>query len=240
MNSSPGTAADQPLQVLSQDPAMLQALRRAHRRYWGWRPWYHHYAWCKYLLDPCYRAVASQIRPDSDTVDLGTGLGMLPVLLGLWGGERRCYGIEWDHKKVAYGQRASRGMDSVRIEGGDLRDCDIPACDAITLVDVLHYHPVADQQRILRRCVQALRPSGRLLIREADLTARGSSRWTRWVERASLRIGWNKGSAAYFRPLADLRIDLVALGLSVQELYLAGPLHPGNVLLMAERPAAAA
>ena len=221
---------------ISVDPALSKLLRVAHRRYFGWRFWYHQYAWSKYLLDPCYRAVASQIRPDTDTIDLGTGLGMLPVLLGLWGGERRCLGTEWDEQKVRYGQRAARELAGIQIQSGDVRDCDIPTCDAITLIDVLHYHPPEAQRDILRRAAVALRPGGRILIREGDLDTRGSSRWTRWVEQLSMRIGWNKGSSTHFRSLVDMRADLSGLGLSVRDVYLAGPLHPGNVLIVAEKP----
>src|SRR5438067_768433 len=36
------------------------------------------YARMKYVMDPCYRAIAPRIAPGSYTVDLGTGLGMLP------------------------------------------------------------------------------------------------------------------------------------------------------------------
>ena len=236
MSAKPSATANAERIEISDDDALMQALRIAHKRYFGWRPWYHHYAWSKYLLDPCYRAVASQIRSNSDTVDLGTGLGMLPVLLGLWGGERRCHGIEWDGHKVSYAQRASQGLAGIHIEGGDVRDCVIPACDAVTLVDVLHYHPVDVQQAILHRCAAALRPNGRILIREGDLATQGSSRWTRWVEQFSMRIGWNKGSATHFRSLTDMRADLASLGLHVRDVYLAGPLHPGNVLIVAEKP----
>src|SRR5262249_53144763 len=42
---------------------------------------YKWYARMKYRMDPCYRAVAAWVPPGSFTVDLGTGLGMLPVLL---------------------------------------------------------------------------------------------------------------------------------------------------------------
>ena len=42
----------------------------------------------KYVMDPCYRAIAALVPPGAYTVDLGSGLGMLPVLLGVLGAER--------------------------------------------------------------------------------------------------------------------------------------------------------
>jgi len=59
-----------------------RALAAAAARYAGLHPRFRWYARVKYRMDPCYRAIARRIGEDSFTVDLGTGLGMLPVLLG--------------------------------------------------------------------------------------------------------------------------------------------------------------
>src|SRR5262249_5814956 len=113
----------------------------------------------------------------------------------------------------------------------------LPACDVVTLVDVLHYYDADAQRAILRRAADALRPGGRLLVREADRARTGGARFTRLVERAATRLGWNRGPAIRFRPVEELRADLEALGLRVRADEVAGRLHPGNVLLIAERAA---
>ncbi len=193
------------------------------------------YAWFKYRLDPCYRAIAAAIPDGAFLVDLGTGLGMLPLVVALLPGQRRALGIDWDAAKLAAGRAACAGLDTVELVEGDARTHPIPPCDAITLVDVLHYYDPAAQRDLLARCAAALRPGGRLLIREGDARRDGGARWTRFVEALAVRIGWNRGEGeTRFRPIEELRRELASLGLRVRLEGVSGQLHPGNVLLVAE------
>jgi SAM-dependent methyltransferase len=147
---------------------------------------------------------------------------------------RRALGVEWDQAKVACGAHARRGLDGVDVVAGDARDFALPACDVITLVDVLHYWDAATQRGILEQCKKALRPGGRLLVREGDPQQRGGARWTRAVEKLVTRLGWNRGPAVRFRPISELRADLESLGFVVRVDEVAARTHPGNVLLIAE------
>ncbi len=211
------------------------AIRSASSRYRNFEPRFKWYARFKYRMDPCYRAIAPLIPEGSFAVDLGTGLGMLPVLLGVLGGGRRALGIEWDAGKVACARRAAAGLVGIEAVEGDVREFPLPACDVITLVDMLHYYDAELQREILQRCRTALRVGGRLLVREGDRSRGGGARWTRLVEWCATRFGWNKGPAVRFRPLSELRDDLESLGFTVAAQPVSGPMHPGNVLLVAER-----
>ena len=218
---------------MQRDP-IERALEAAAARYAGLPRQFRWYALLKYRMDPCYREIARHVGRDSFTVDLGTGLGMLPVLLGELGEGRRVLGVEWDPKKVACGLHAARGLPGVEMAEGDLHAFPLPACDVITLVDVLHYYEADGQETLLKRCREALRPGGRLLIRESDGARRGSARWTRIVETWATRMGWNRGPAVRFRPISGLRTALVELGFRVDQIEVAGRFNPGNVLLVAE------
>ncbi len=214
------------------DP-LERALVAATARYVGLHPRFRWYARLKYRFDPCYRAIARHIGEDSFTVDLGTGLGMLPVLLGELGGRRRALGVDWDREKVRCGLHASRGLPGVEMVEGDLHAFALPACDVITLVDVLHYYEAPRQEEILQRCRLALGPGGRLIIRDGDGARPGGARFTRIVETWATRMGWNRGPAVHFRPISELRAALVGLGFRVDEDEVASRSHPGNVLLVA-------
>jgi uncharacterized protein (DUF2062 family)/SAM-dependent methyltransferase len=218
----------------SADDAITAAIERARRRYDGLHPRFKWYARLKYVMDPAYRAIVARVPPGAFAVDLGSGLGMLPVLLGVAGGERRALGVEWDAAKVACGVHAARGLTGIEVVAGDARSFAIPPCDVITLVDMLHYWDADTQRALLARCRAALRPGGRLLVREGDPARRGGARFTRVVERVVTRLGWNHGPAVHFRPVADLRDDLAALGFAVTVDEVAAHTHPGNVLLVCE------
>jgi SAM-dependent methyltransferase len=210
-----------------------RALEAAAARYAGLHPRFRLYARVKYRMDPCYRAIARHIGEDSFTVDLGTGLGMLPVLLGELGGGRRALGVDWDREKLRCGIHASRGLAGVEMVEGDLRAFALPACDVITLGDVLHYYEAPGQVEVLQRCRAVLKPGGRLLIREGDAARPGGARLARKIEWWATRLGWNRGPGMRFRPSAELRALLVGLGFRVDENDVSGRFHPGNVLLVA-------
>lgn len=207
------------------------AIDQANHRYRGVHPRFRWYARIKYRLDPCYRAIVPLVPEGAFAVDLGCGLGMLPVLLGLCG--RRALGVEWDPAKVACGLHAARGLD-VRVVSGDAHEFDLPACDVITLIDVLHYYPADRQRTLLHRCRAALRAGGRLLVRDIDGSRGGAAGFTRWFERTSTRLGLNRGPEVRFRPIAALRADLEALGFVVHSDEMSGQFLPGNVLLVAD------
>jgi uncharacterized protein (DUF2062 family) len=212
-----------------------RAIEEASRRYRKLERKYRYYAYFKYRLDPCYKTIAAHVPPHSFTVDLGTGLGMLPAVLALLGDDRRALGVEWDPGKAAAAGVVARELDGVEIREGDARTCELPACDVITLVDLLHYYDVPTQRALLQRCRASLREGGRLLVREGDRARAGAARWTRFVERCATRVGWNRGPAVKFRPIAELIDELRALGFEVHADEVAGKLHPGNVLVVASR-----
>jgi len=211
-------------------------LKRAAARFDGAHPRFKWYARMKYRMDPCYRAIALHVPRGTFTVDLGTGLGMLPILLGLMGEGRRVLGVEWDAEKARAGARAAEGVDGVEIVEGDAQSFALPECDIVTIVDVLHYYDAEIQRELMARCRSALRPGGRFLIRDGDGERRGGARWTRFVEGVVTRFGWNRGPKVRFRPVRELVADLEQLGFRVRVGPAAGSLYPGNVLLVAELP----
>jgi len=213
------------------DP-VADAIDVARRRYDREPGKWKFYARMKYVMDPCYRAIAAKIAPGTFTVDLGTGLGMLPVMLGLMG-QRRALGVEWDAGKAAAGARAAAGLADIEIVAGDARQFSIPSCDVITIVDMLHYYEPALQRDLLARCKAALRPGGRILIREGDEARGGGAYFTRAVEAVVTKLGWNRGPRVKFRPIVELEADLASLGFTVARAQVAGAMHPGNVLLEA-------
>ncbi len=219
-----------------QAPAIAAALSAAAQRYRRTPRRFRYYALLKYRLDPCYRALCARIPVGAHVVDLGCGLGMLAVALAELGGARRTLGVDWDGEKIAAGQQAAADLPAVTLQRGDLRQHELPPCDVITLVDVLHYYEPAVQTQVLQRAAAALRPGGQLLIRETDPERRGAVRLTRFIERLMVRLGWNRGPNVHYRPLPELHAELRELGLFISQLELAGATHPGNVLICARKP----
>ncbi len=199
------------------------------------RPGIRHYVRWKMRLDPVYRAALRALPEGGHLLDLGGGLGILAQLALALDPRRTACVVEWDHEKLEAGRRAARGLTIEWIEA-DVREHAPAPCDAIALVDLLHYFDDDTQRRLLARATEALRPGGLLLVRDGDAQRRGA-KLTGLVERAAVAIGWNRSAnRPRFGSMEALAARVRALGLDVELTPMAGPLHPGNVLLRARRP----
>lgn len=219
---------------LSEDElAMRRALVRATQRYKGTSPWLYCYAVIKYRSDPCYIELARRIPAGKFLVDLGTGLGMLPLALAERDGAVRALGIEWDAAKAHGARFATQDIPGIEIRCGDIWKEELPGCDVITLIDVLHYHPVERQHELLVRAAAALGPGGELLIREVDARDAAVSRRIRRTERTMVFFGWNRSDSIHFRTAQELTGELQSLGFTVEQIVLDNRFMPGNILLSA-------
>ncbi len=223
--------AESPAMDPARADALTQVIERAAERFAQAHPRYRYYARYKYRLDPVYRALCEQVPPDAELVDLGCGLGMLPIALGEAGRGRRLCGLDWDADKIAVGQQAAASLPQVELVHKDIHTSGVPSADVVTLIDVLHYYPASEQDALLAEVARALRPGGLLFIRETDPARQGGAGLTRFIERAMVRLGWNVGPAVRYRPLDELAAALSRLGFSVSQAELAATTHPGNVLL---------
>ncbi|MBI3131123.1 MAG: class I SAM-dependent methyltransferase [Acidobacteria bacterium] len=217
------------------EAALESAIQRTRPRYRGWNL----NTWCygswKVVLDPCYRVVAPFIAPDSLTVDLGSGFGLLACVLAQLGEGRRVLGVEYDRTKHRAALWATRDLPLVRLELGDIRTFAIPPCDTVTCLDVLHYLEVPAQRDLLRRAAAALPPGGRILVRETDAGLQGGTRFTRGFERMALALGFNRGTRPCFRTRDEWALELREAGFTVDVSEVANRMNPGNLLLVGER-----
>lgn len=215
-------AADPFAAATEETVARFASAKPAHRHYVRW----------KIRLDPVYRAICGELPDRVELVELGCGLGILPLLVASLGSHRRVTAIDWDEPKIEAAKKAAKGLP-ITLERADVRSYEPPPCDAIAIVDVLHYFDAEVQRVMLSRASQALRPGGTMFVRESGDDA---SAWTRLAERIAVAVGWNRSDKRpRFRSIHDIVHDLEALGLSCAVVPVAGPLHPGNVLVRATR-----
>jgi SAM-dependent methyltransferase len=210
-----------------------------------------HFARGKLRHDPVFRAILVRgLVPDgARLVDLGCGQGVLPAFLVA---ARDCYergdwpagwppaprlasvlGVDLRRRAIA-AARCALGEGAV-FEVGDVRDAEIPPCDVVVILDVLHYLPPGDQERVLARCAAALAPGGRLLLRIGDADAGARAAITRLSDQAItlIRGGWPR---LYTRGLESWVAAVEHAGLGVETAPMSEGTPFANVLLVA-RPA---
>jgi 2-polyprenyl-3-methyl-5-hydroxy-6-metoxy-1,4-benzoquinol methylase len=209
-----------------------------------------HFARGKLRHDPVFRAIlAHGLVPDgARLVDLGCGQGVLPAFLisaracnegGAWPTAwpppprlASMLGVDLRRRAIA-AARVALG-DRATFEVGDVRDAVIPACDVVVILDVLHYVPVPDQDRVLARCAAALAPGGRLLLRVGDADAGTRAAITRLSDQAItlLRGGWPR---LYTRGLKAWIAAVERVGFGVAAAPMSAGTPFANVLLVARR-----
>lgn len=195
----------------------------------------YHYVRGKLRHDPCTEAIRA-IGNLGDVLDLGCGRGHLAIYLLASGVAATVRGFDWDDEKIAMAQRAGDGL-AATFAAGDVRTTDEPAADTVLLVDVLHYLTPKEQDTMLERALDLVRPGGRLVIRDASAGFGWRSFVTLVVEWISTFIKFNLGEGVSFRDWPrDVVPKLEAHGVTctVTPCWQATPFS--NVLVVATKP----
>ncbi len=202
-----------------------------------------HYVRIKLVMDPIAKIIAD-IAGDGpcalgDIADVGTGRGQLPILLLELGRAASAFGVDWDARKIAIARAAAKAdvasKVSATFERGDARDAAIPLADTVLLIDLLHYFKLAEQDAILRNAARAVRPGGRLVVREADTERGVRSFITLMEERIFTFVRFNRGERVVFRPARDIARVLREEGLEPRIEPAWGKTPFSNVLIVGTR-----
>lgn len=116
---------------------------------------------------------------------------------------------------------------------GDMCGTDFAPVDAVVILDVLHYVPIAAQDEVLRRVKSALRPGGVLLLRIGDAGAGWPFRFSNWVDFVVTTLRGHRLGALHCRPLSAWVDVLQTLGFTVMPQPMSQGTLFANVLLVA-------
>ena len=117
-----------------------------------------------------YERIAALLPREGLVVDLGCGEGLLAHVLVARSPGLRVLAVDHDRARVEH-MRASASGKPIEVEQGDLASFPIPPCDAVVLLDVMHYLDLRTQEALVVRAFEALRPGGTLLLRDPDAGA---------------------------------------------------------------------
>jgi SAM-dependent methyltransferase len=215
--------------MVKQHEVLLDAASRPYRPA-GKFAW--HFARGKLRHDPFYFSVLRRgMLPDAGRLfDVGCGQGLLLALLtaahqefqlGRWPLDwpapprhLEMRGIELERRRVEIARQALERLGaSADLRCEDVREADFPKSSVIAIIDVLLYLDPDAQHLVLKKAVDALRPNGLLILREADRRAGWRFQMTCWSERLLQATRGRFRQQLYYRAAGEWRALLEELGL---------------------------
>lgn len=212
------------------------------------------YHWARGKLggDPIFSALLTRpILPDDARVlDLGCGRGLLAAWLlgaerlaaqGEWNGRitpprgLRFRGIELMEREAVCGNRALQPLhgDRVRLSGGDMLAADLSETDVIAILDVLHYVPYAEQERMLDRIRAALGTGGLFVTRVGNASGGLRFACSQLVDACMSFAQGHRLARMWCRPLDEWKQALETRGFEVQAIPMSAGTPFANVMLVA-------
>ncbi|RZL01844.1 MAG: class I SAM-dependent methyltransferase [Rubrivivax sp.] len=213
--------------------------------------------------DPAFKALLARgLIPDNARVlDLGCGQGLLAAWLLAarqqyeesvqarpfskasswpphWPAAPRIqdfHGVELMPRDVDRAQAALVGLRPIpRLTLGDIRDVPFETCDAVVILDVLHYIDIPAQDAVLTRVRDALAPGGVLLLRVGDASAGLPFKISNWVDHVVTFIRGHRLPRLHCRGLTEWQSGLRRLGFRLEaDIPLSQGTPFANVLLVA-------
>lgn len=197
--------------------------------------------------DVVYSQVFAEVRAAGTLIDVGGGHGVLPLIVAASraDGKATAQGatpptvIDWDRPKLAAGRRAAERLGvSVQFVDADVFASPHLAegsAECVTCLDVLHYAPLPLQRQLVDRMAKALRPGGRLIIRDMNGDLKLRTLCTVVQESVSLLTKRTQASKIVPRSGRDLCAQLEAAGLKVEARPCYGITPFSNTLWVAVR-----
>jgi 1-acyl-sn-glycerol-3-phosphate acyltransferase len=187
----------------------------------------------KMKIDPMFDMLDGVVPGSGFVLDLGCGYGMAAHWLARLTDQRTFLGVDYDEDKIRVAQRTAPRDPRIKFELRDILHWEYPPGDAVLLLDVLHYWTPEKQELILRKARRALRPGGRLILREAARAESAEHHHVERWEKFATHIGHNKTmEGLHFRSLEEITASLRRAGFARWETKL-GAGQNSNILLVA-------
>jgi len=187
--------------------------RKVNRLYRYQGKFVEQFVYWKTKIDPLFEALDTVVPRQSHILDLGCGYGIASHWLSCYTDRRTFCGVDYDEDKIRIAQRTAPAHPRIHFLAADLLTWDYPPCDTILLLDVLHYWLPEKQQLILTKARQALRPGGRLILRDAMRAETAANRRIHRWETLATRLGHNRTQEGlHFQSLVEIQAALKQAG----------------------------
>jgi 1-acyl-sn-glycerol-3-phosphate acyltransferase len=166
----------------------------------------------KIRLENDYQLFHDLIPRQGLVLDIGCGYGFMSYMLQFAAPGRDIVGYDYDEEKIAVASHCFSRNENIHFLKVDINHVHPGQADAIILSDVLHYLQPDQQESLIQKCMDAIRPAGVLLIREGDRDLKKRHKSTRLTEFFSTRFfAFNKTAGHPLNYLSGKTIQDLAL-----------------------------
>lgn len=189
------------------------------------------YVRSKLKTDPVYEAVRLRLEGhEHPLVDVGCGVGLLPLFLREHAFPQPIVAIDFDERKIASAPR----MDGVTFQVGDARE-PLPAGHSVLMLDLLHYFTTDEQRAILANAARAVPDGGVVIIRDAVNDGSWRYRATYAAEAFARLVFWLKAERLNFPTRETIESAFTGFAKEIVPLYGKTPFN--NYLFVFKRTA---
>ncbi len=194
----------------------------------------------KTKLEENYSLFDKLVPQKGNVLDIGCGYGFMSMMLHFRSAERNILAIDYDEEKTATAQKCySRGA-SLQFISGNALDFPMMHYDAILICDMLHYLSPADQQSLIRKSLNHLTLTGKLIIREGNADIQDRHKGTLLSEFFSTTVfGFNKTSEQGLSFLSGETIRSIAEELGYSCEVIDSSKHTSNTVFVLQKHAQA-
>lgn len=142
--------------------------------------------------------VERQVPESGDIIDLGCGHGLFANLMALRCPGRRVTGIDLAAGKIEHARATVGDRRNISFARADIMKTDLPAVDAVTIVDVLYLLPFDRQRELLAATRRKLKPGGVLVLKAQERRPRWKFACTYLQELLTTSVGLTRGGRGRF------------------------------------------
>ncbi len=166
----------------------------------------------KIRLEKDYRLFHDLLPKRGRILDIGCGYGFMSYMLQFAAPERQITGYDYDEEKIAVAAHCFSRNKNIHFIQADVSRWFPEPSDAMILSDLLHYLEPDQQESLIQKCMDTLRPGGVLLIRDGDRDQEKRHERTRLTEFFSTRLlSFNKTNGKKLHFLSGRLIRDLAL-----------------------------
>jgi len=191
----------------------------------------------KIRLEKDYQVFHNLLPKQGRVLDIGCGYGFMSYMLQFSAPGREITGYDYDEEKIAVANHSFSRNTNIHFVKADVRHLHTGQADAIILSDILHYLKPDQQESLILKCIETLRPGGMLLIRDGDRDMKKKHDRTRLTEFFSTRFfSFNKTSGHPLHFLSGKTIHDLAIKHHMECRTMDQSAYTSNLLFVITHP----